>query len=785
MAGPWEDYAPKAQPPAESGPWADYGSPDAEKDTSFLGALQHGAASQIAGYGATARAAGASDIGKTVQGVGSAAAPDNYETASDKVGLNPRTWGNIPRAVVENSPGLATDLAAGGAGAGLGSFFGPIGSALGGLGGFGASYFARNFGNNVADRVKRDNPNAQIEDATGKDMAIAGGATAAEAALNRVGLKGVPIPGMGAATGALERAGLNNVARGLSGGVDSVTKGAGIGSVAAGLPGQMVGAGAREGALAAAGNIVNQIGRTADTEKGLEINPTEVANSGVLGAGVGAGLRGAKGVTQDLYQAQRNRIMADDPNSPKLAEDLRATGHDTASSTGAGAATKEVTGSYRRGLNESSKEFTGQYADADVKEIVQGTKAKLLEGHMLSEGEFAKLEKAVDAKTPEGAAMMEAARQYNTLNKLKTLGTYVSGRRDDPSSATFDRTGLSGSAVGRALNPFDNAGKKIAGLGGATMLPTFVESALAAKAAAAAPYVAGAATGLHVGMRGVDALLQTKSPVDQFVQRFTDMNGSAPANVGAHTGANPNGPAPTAPPAAPAAPAGPQGPLAGGPARPSGAPRITPSMVAPAPRAPAAQPRAPQPAARSEADAMAAREMMVQEIMAKAKADADLAKIAEGPAPKADVASTAINKAEAEGKLPRGSEDGKSFKERVAETRQSGLFRHRGEDHAIGEKYLETKFLPGLLNKIIYNQDRIIKSFERVQDFPSISPEAKAITASNLSAMRQARTQDEARAVKASILSQIPDKKSRDSLDYHWNDRFFSTWSQKSREPKN
>lgn len=449
-------------------------------------ALQHGVAAQVDGYGNTARAAGATDVGKGVNSIGAGLAPKNYETASDKVGLNPKTWGNVPQAIVESAPGLATDIAAGGAGGLAGSIFGPIGTAVGGLGGFGASFAARQFGNNVKDRVKTNDPTKDIEDATSNDMKIAGLSTAGEAALNRVGL-----------------------GKALS----SVPKGAGLSAVAQ-IPGQIAKSAGAEAVGGAAGNVVNQIGRTAGTEQGLSIDPNEVGSAGVLGGAAGAAVRGAR-APKDLSQASRlSGFQADPDSTARVVGKLGESEGGVSSPKDAFRAVDNIQRDLieqRKTAQSSAKEFLN--SQDSHRELVQKNIKRLEEGQLLTSREMNKLEAAL-GQHADTAPLLDNIRDQNTVNRLKRLGNF------DEKSETFGG-GLQNTAIGRMTNPLKLKSLGAGGIAEAAMAlaPKVVGGAVGLPTGA----IAGAGVAANLGMRGIDAMRGTKNPTAELVNRFSDM----------------------------------------------------------------------------------------------------------------------------------------------------------------------------------------------------------------------------------------------------------------------
>lgn len=726
--------------------------PKAEKDTSFSGALQHGLAAQVSGYGKTARAAGASDVGKLVERGGSAIDPSNYETASDKVGLSPGTWGYIPRAVAEAAPGLATDLMAGAAGGAVGSLFGPIGTGLGGLGGFAASFGARNFGSNVQDRVKRDDPTKEIEDATTKDKLIAGASTAGEAALNRIGLKGIPVPGGGKVFSAIEGV-APNVAKGLSGGaVDAVTAGAGAQALKQ-LPGQIAGAGIREGAAGAAGNVVNQVGRTIGTEKGLEIDPTEAANAAVLSGATAAGLRGLRGVPDAVQSAKMAPFMDNAEAHTRLVDRLGQTGENLQKSDGMGEAIRTAQSDMRveyKAARKPMKDFLQNDPHAGVmvdKAYSQVSKAG--KGRPLEQSDLAALRDRLSG-SPEGDALVRAIEDLNALNQLKKLGNFKGG--DNPALTA----GAADTGFVKAIQP-SNA-KSMLGFGGLSAAAHLAPAAALAAipgASAMAPLAAGAIAvpfAVKGGAKALDAITGNGNPGGQYVRRFADFAppppaGGAPAGGSLARGA---GPAPQTP----------------APAQPGPAPVVPPAA---------------QPAPGS------APKMTLQEFLAlqnQIKVPKGL--VPNEPAPKAapkapteTVSDAPIETtAKAEKAKAKLDDANKPVREHAKADAKKGWIEIEGKKWEIPDTAKDpVAWAAGLRS----NQQKIIGSFKRAEKL-NISEDAKQVLRDHLDDMRESRYRSDAEKVKESILSKLTSEDDIKQIAYHFGEPFFATWSKAKRD---
>lgn len=222
--------------------------PAPSSDTSLLGAAKQGLADVVHGVGSTARVLGATDAAKTIDSY----APDvpNYSRATGSIASDLRAGnyrdalGYLPRAAVEGGAALAGGLAAGGAAAALAPEAAGAGAAA--LGGA-AFTAATGLGSNVEAHAANDGRSA--DELTASDYLAGGLTTAGQAALAGVGLRPGVVPAVGRA-----------MAR----------------STAA-----RVGANVLGDAAAGAGNsVIGQVGQTAGTEKGVTVDPAEVAAAG-------------------------------------------------------------------------------------------------------------------------------------------------------------------------------------------------------------------------------------------------------------------------------------------------------------------------------------------------------------------------------------------------------------------------------------------------------------------------------------------------------------------------
>lgn len=484
----------KPEPKAET--WGDTA-------TNFVRGAQYGVAGVASGLGRTLEATGYDTAGPILGKAGKFLAPSGYGPASSQFDItSPSTYGYAPRALVESVPGLAVDLVGGAAGALTSPVTGPAGP----IAGFAAAHTARTYGDNLDDRMRRDGK--KLADATGADQAIALGASAGEGALGAVGLRGLPLGKLATTTGA---------------GSQALSQ----------LPGQIATAGARDALANAAGNVVQQTGRTIGTEQGFDINAHEAANAAGLGAITGAGLRATTGLTRDAYQSNRLKGLMDDPeSSTRVAAALKGTDLDLTDAKAAGDALKIVQGQIQRSTKGDAAKAFLKDADGDTRAAVADGLDRLRIGQTLSSAQLTDLNARLGG-VEAASTLLRGITDHNTLNAVKGLGSQSGGR--------FEGNSFQNSALNRATNPFSRYG---AGAAGAAAAATQIPAAASAMAALS-PYAlagAGAIGGIQAVGRGADRLLATRTPLDQFVQRFEGFRPSEPVAAPVRADVEPSGP---------------------------------------------------------------------------------------------------------------------------------------------------------------------------------------------------------------------------------------------------
>jgi hypothetical protein len=206
-------------------------------DTSVTGALTKGASDLVSGVGKTIKEYVAPDAGKKVQDAAAAIADPKYKSATEGFShpedgadkhLLGRDWSKLPRAVVEQAPGLAVDVATQVALKRLG----PLAQILGGMTSFGL----RTAGNEAQKRATTRTGDESVTP-TFEDKVVGGGSTLAQAGLNQFGLSKITNPARVAETGlkGVAQAGGNVVKGALAEGATNAAQGA-ISDVAAGAP---------------------------------------------------------------------------------------------------------------------------------------------------------------------------------------------------------------------------------------------------------------------------------------------------------------------------------------------------------------------------------------------------------------------------------------------------------------------------------------------------------------------------------------------------------------------
>lgn len=452
----------------------------------FAGGLGRG----IQGYANTAEKLGVGgDVAKSANQLGEAIASGQRESATQRF-MNPKQGdttvfgfgvGSIPGAIAESGAGMLADLGAMAAG---GAVAGPAGAIALPM----ASYGLREYGTQLDQRVA----NQGGAPATGTDQAATAASVLAQSALNRLALGKV---GGGASVG---NRGLVEGAKRIAGatGTEAVTEGA--------------------------QQLTEQVGATAGTQKGLTIDPRELAGAAVLGGATGGAFRTAGEVGTQLRNAtdalntrglefkeeagnvasEINRIIQD--NKTRLGDRKGDTNalldYESRLDVMAQAPTKRALAELDNMLN------SGQLSQADhAKAKAALTDRANVEGLSVAE-------RAIGGMG-EGADAIAFAKRKAIINQLKETGG-------------FSRDGvIKGGITAKAERLLNEARSTLtaAGLGGGLAyagykgLGTFGATVASLQSALPAVYALG---GAYAGAKALDAALGTASPVAQVVRRF-------------------------------------------------------------------------------------------------------------------------------------------------------------------------------------------------------------------------------------------------------------------------
>ena len=246
-----------------------------EKDTSLSSAFRYAVDQPLENMATTFQALGMKEWETFMRDL--VEEPENYEAAAGRF-INAQDkgfkWEYFPRAVFEQAGQIAGSLATRVGGGAAGSFVGgPVGMAVGALLGPALFEAVQIAGPVAMERASRaDPPRAEPN---WEDWSGALGTAAASGVLNTIGIKNVGV--------------LNNIGKGaLKQAGKNIVKGT-----------------VTEGATEGLQGLTEQIGGTARTAQGLEIDPKAVVGEGLLGAGAG----GTTQVGTEIVQDARTRDM--------------------------------------------------------------------------------------------------------------------------------------------------------------------------------------------------------------------------------------------------------------------------------------------------------------------------------------------------------------------------------------------------------------------------------------------------------------------------------------------
>lgn len=461
--------------------------PDPMADKSALektkGLAQFGGANLARGLAKTAKAAGWTGTGDTLEKVahGIEPAPGSYDPAGPRFDYSdPSTWGYAPRAVLEGAPGVAADLTAGALGTAVG---GPVG----GIAGFMGMNAARNYGGNLEARMEHQAPGATPSNT---DYAAAGASTVAEAALSRLGINPA---------------------------ISGVAKGAGLKAMAQ-VPALIAKATGAEAASGAAGDIINQVGRTAGTRDGLSVDPKEAGNVAALSGLTGGALRTARGVA-DVTNAARFSGVNEDAAARAVARmDAMGIKGDNAETAykrvemARKTADVELDDAHQI-IKPLLKSKGNDTATDETRTLVRSALTQLKANDELNPEHVSTLRDRL-GDTQEGSRLLDLMDERNALNQLSSKGRY------DDRTGTFAGGLATNPVVDTVLNPGRHLGLKMvggAGALGAAEIPAFAQASVLGPALAK---LAATQAGAYGAVRTLDNVTGMRNPAQEFSDRF-------------------------------------------------------------------------------------------------------------------------------------------------------------------------------------------------------------------------------------------------------------------------
>ena len=476
---------------------------DGEKPSGVVAGLKQGVSQLLHGPAETAKTfLGADTSG--LQAASEVIAPKNYKAApiipENGKWYDPRTynWANVPQALAESAPQMGEAIIA----AKLGAKIHPIAGLAAGVGTFAA--------NSLGDTAKQAAVNRTGDaaaEANTADKTRAGLTVAAQAPFQALGVSRF-LPGAGKVT-----------AVGAKGAAQSV----GQGAITAGV----------EGVSGAGQELASQVGLTAGTDKGLDINGNAVGNAAVTNAILG----GSLAVPKMAAGALASRKYADLGGANKTASkefagrvgDAADKASFSNSKTGY-TAVRQANEDVIRELKAAVKSAPAQDTDTAAA-ITRAGKGRTLTG--------ADLELIEQNTSPTIAGL---ARQAHVAALLKTKGDFSGGKF----------TGGLAHGISKRISALANPTNSLAKTGAASLGMGAVGAAHGSTIMAYSPETLAALGSAYALMRGIDKLTGSRTPAKGFVDRFADPNRTpqlAPAPLA--TASVPNAPPPgTEPPLA-------------------------------------------------------------------------------------------------------------------------------------------------------------------------------------------------------------------------------------------
>jgi hypothetical protein len=445
-------------------------------DTSITSALSQGTSDLVRGAGKTIREYIAPEAGKAIEATGQNIANQKYKPALESFS-NPedgaenhvlgRDWSKLPRVLVEQAPGAASDLIATMALKRLG----PLAQAAGGVG----SYLLRNSGNEAQKRAEGRTGDASAEP-TAEDKAIGLGSTAAQAALNQLALGKLINPARVTGVGA----------SGIAQAAGNVAKGA-----------------AAEGITNSAQDAVSQVASTAGTKDGVRVDPHSMVDSAIIG-GIGGGVVSSGKAAKDSVAAVRFRDVGNDlaPHSAAVANRLI-----------------ERAGSSEALQSPSTAYHATQDAHADVVRELADAVSTLRKVQSLTTEADNAISRAAKGKNLNGSdlaaineidggdAVKNLANQATVLARLKAKGSF------DPSDERFSGGVAEGVRNLVKRNPLLTGGA----YAGGHALTVGLDSLASTLGNNALPVL-----GAYAGTRAAERALGITAPARTFAEKFAD-----------------------------------------------------------------------------------------------------------------------------------------------------------------------------------------------------------------------------------------------------------------------
>lgn len=430
----------------------------------------------VRGVGKTVKEYIAPEAGKAVEATGQSIANPKYKPALESFS-NPedgaenhvlgRDWSKLPRALVEQAPGAATDLIATMALRRLG----PLAQAAGGVG----SYLARNAGNEAQKRAEGRTDDMSAEPTT-EDKTIGLGSTFAQAALNQLALGKLINP--------------------------AKVTGVGIGGVAQ-AAGNVAKGAVAEGATNAAQDAISQVASTAGTKDGVRVDPHSMVDNAIIGGIGGSVVSGGK-AAKDSVAAVRFRDMGEDlaPHSAAAANRLIERAGSSEALQSPSAAYRATTDAHADVIRELSDAAPALRKAQSVSTEADNAIARAANGNDLNESDLAAIDR-IDG----GENVKDLAKQATVLSRLKGKGNY------DPAEERF-----SGGVAERVRNLVKRNPLLTGGAyAGGNVLTAGSDALVSSLGSNALPVI-----GAYTGTRAAERALGITAPARTFAEKFAD-----------------------------------------------------------------------------------------------------------------------------------------------------------------------------------------------------------------------------------------------------------------------